>query len=72
MERMIRRALLSKFDAVPRRTVVLYDWHSPEGREFLEAVRHAIDNGMDAAEVGAHIGIRDFSVRWKTIGRENR
>jgi hypothetical protein len=70
VERMIAHALVSKFLRIPKREVVMYDWHSAEGREFLEAVQGALDSGTDIVEVGAAIGVRDFSSRWKVIGRK--
>jgi hypothetical protein len=72
MERMIHRAVTAAFDRVPRREVTVFDWHSPEGRQFRETVQYALDHGWDITEVGAIIGVRDFSRRWKIIGRGNR
>jgi hypothetical protein len=70
VDRLTLSGLRQRFGRVPRRTTVIYDWHSEEGREFLDAVSSIIDSGVDPAEVGEAIGMRDFSSRWKVLGRK--
>lgn len=72
MEGLTAHSLRQRFSRVPRRTTVIYDWHSEEGKAFLEAVGSVVGDGVDPAEIGELIGMRDFSSRWKVLGRVKR
>ena len=69
MDRLVAHGLRRRFNAIPKRTTVIYDWHSEEGRAFLEAAGSVIENGADPVEIGEAIGMRDFSSRWRILGR---
>lgn len=70
---MVERGLLRSFEAVPRETVTVYDWHSPEGQRFLDHVEAAVDGGVDVDRIGALLGVRNFGQRYSMLrGRKNR
>lgn len=67
---MVERGLRRSFEAVPRQTVTIYDWHSPEGQRFLDHVAAAVDGGVDVDRIGALLGIRNFSHRYKMLRKK--
>lgn len=57
----------TRFGAVPRQVTVVYDWHSPQGRAFLDYVEWAVEEGEDINEIGSLIGVENFSQRYAIL-----
>lgn len=64
---MIERGLKRSFEAVPFETTKVYDWHSEEGQRFLQHVDSAVAGGVSLDRIGALLGIRNFSQRYKIL-----
>lgn len=64
---MVERGLRRSFEAVPKSTVVIYDWHSPEGQRFLDHVEASVEGGVDVDRIGAMLGIKNFGQRYKIL-----
>lgn len=45
----------------------MYDWHSPEGQQFLDDVEAALRDGEDINEIGSLTRLRNFSQRWRIL-----
>lgn len=69
---LVERGLQISFDAVPRRTVVVYDWDSEEGKRFLQYVDAAVAGGTDVNRIGALLGIPNFGLRYKMLSKRER
>jgi hypothetical protein len=67
MNRFTKIRLSILFAQVPILTA--YDWQSPQGREFLDAVDEAVSSGVDINEIGSLVEIHNFSQRYKILKR---
>lgn len=59
--------LKARFGDVSRQMVTIYDWNSPAGQQFLDYVGAAVAGGADINEIGALIGVRNFSNRYRIL-----
>lgn len=69
---MVERGLRRSFQAVPRRTRIMYDWNSDEGQRFLAHVDQAVRSGVSLDVIGEVIGIPNFAQRYSHMGRGMR
>lgn len=67
MNPMTERRLRRSWGRVPVRYTPMYDWHSPEGQQFLDDVEAALRDGEDINEIGSLTRLRNFSQRWRIL-----